>query len=91
MSPQKSDSERIDKHDELIEKLIEQQYKMEAILKELTTRTNLHEEELKEMRKTGIDVGKILEGMRVRFSIIQWLAVTAGAILVAYLFQHFLR
>lgn len=83
--------ERENKHEEIIERLVEQQIRSEDLVEALKTRTDQHAEEIKEIKKEAVDIGKVLEGMRIRFQIVQWIGIGLGTLILNYLFSNFFK
>jgi len=81
---------RIDQHDHLLEKIVELQIRTDEQLKQMMKRSEVHDDDIRDIRKNEIIVGKILERLKMRNDIVQWiLAVTATAV-IGYLVLHFL-
>ena len=81
---------RIDQHDHLLEKIVELQIRTDEQLKQMTRRSEAHDDDIRDIRKNEVIVGKILERLKMRNDIVQWvLAVTATAV-IGYLVLHFL-
>jgi hypothetical protein len=68
---------RLDKHEILLEKIIEQQVRSDELIKMLSKRTEQHDEEIKNLKQYDIDVGKLLVGLSLRLSVGQWVFITA--------------
>lgn len=79
---------RLDKHDLLFEKLTEGQTRLILVVETQSKRLDQHDADFKEMRKEQVDTGKILEAMKFKFSIGQWLLGAGGLLGLAYLFSH---
>lgn len=93
------DSNRLDRHDDLIAKLLEQQIRTEEQLGNLAKSTSQRfdddQEDIKNLQEYQLDSAKILSAMGVRLSVIQWIGITVGGgiimsfigYLIALLFQ----
>jgi len=85
---------RVDKHEILIEKLVEQQIRFEEMLKVQIKRADTQEAALalkiKDDTNKDLELAKTLEGMKVMFSGIKWFAAAAGGFLIVDLLSHIL-
>jgi len=81
---------RIDQHDHLLEKIVELQIRTDEQLKAMVRRSDAHDDEIRDIRKNEVDVGKILEGMKLRNDIAQWILGIIAASIMGYLVLHFL-
>lgn len=87
---------RLDRHDDLIAKLLEQQIRTEEQLQHIGKSIGENEDDIKDLQKYKLDTAKILSAMGVRLSVIQWVGITVGSgvilsiigYLVALLFQQ---
>ena len=85
---------RVDKHEILLDKLVEQQIRIEEMLKVQIRRADAQEEALK--KKSDADVVKELELAKTlatigqSMKIVQWAAGIIGATLLLNVAQHFL-
>lgn len=83
---------RLDKHDELIAKLLEQQIRTEEQLQHLAKSTGDRfdddQEDIKDLKGYKLDTAKILSAMGVRLSIIQWIGITVGSGLILSLIGY---
>jgi len=85
---------RIDKHDVLLEKLVEQQIRFEEMLKVQIRRVDAQEEALKKKSeddtKKDIELAKTLTAIDASMKFIKWAAGISGAFLIVYILQHIL-
>jgi len=85
---------RVDKHDQLLEKLVEQQIRFEEMMKVQIRRLDAQEESLKkkseEDAKKDIELAKTLKGMEVMFNGIKWFATISGGLIVVDLLKTIL-
>lgn len=85
---------RVDKHEQILDKLVEQQIRIEEMLKVQIRRADIQEEALK--RKNENDATKEVELARTLATIdssmkfIKWAAAISGAFLIVYILQHIL-
>lgn len=94
MPDQNGRDPRVDKHEILLDKLVEQQVRIEEILKVQIRRADIQEEALK--KKTDNDTTKELElaktlaTMGQSMNMIKWAAAIIGGTLLLNFAQHFL-
>lgn len=85
---------RVDKHAELLEKLVEQQIRFEEMLKVQIRRVDAQEEAARKKSESDntrdIELAKTLEGMKVTFSAIKWFATVSGGLIIVDLFSRIL-
>jgi len=81
---------RLERHEIIIEKLVEQQIRTEELLKATIQRTAEYGQDIKDIKKEGVDIGKILEKMNLKFNIVQWVVVAIIAALISYVVPHML-
>jgi len=91
MTSQNGSDPRLDRHEQIIEKLVEQQIRTEELLKATIERTKGHADEIKDIRKESVDIGKILEKMSLKFNILQWVVITILAAAISYIIPHILK
>jgi 3-hydroxyacyl-CoA dehydrogenase len=80
----------LDKHERILEKLVEQQIRSEELLKATIERTQNHADEIKEIKESDVDVGKILERLKLKSDIIQWVVVVILTAVISYIVPHVL-
>jgi len=85
---------RVDKHEQLLDKLVEQQIRIEEMLKVQIRRADAQEEALR--KKTDADTTKELELTKTlatigqSMKIVQWAAAIIGGTLLLNVVEHFL-
>ena len=72
-------SARLDRHDELITKLLEQQIRTEEHIQQLVNSDAKDHKAIESVTARQYDSEKILSAMGVRLSVIQWIGVTVGS------------
>lgn len=86
---------RIDRHDELIAKLLEQQIRTEEHIQHLLKADERDHKTIEDMGGRMYDAEKILSALGVRLSIVQWFGVTLGGglivAIIGYLVTQFLK
>lgn len=91
MTAQNGSDPRLERHEQILEKLVEQQIRTEELLKATIQRSADHAQEIKDIKKEGVDVGKILEKMNLKFNIIQWVVVAILAAIISSIVPHMLK
>ena len=91
MTVQNGSDPRLDRHEQILEKLVEQQIRTEELLKATIQRTTDHAQEIKDIKKESVDVGKILEKMNLKFNIVQWLVVVILAAIISSVVPHMFK
>lgn len=85
---------RIDKHDVLLDKLVEQQIRLEEMLKVQIRRADIQEEALKKKSDTDtakeLELAKTLATIGQSMTMIKWAAGIIGGTLLLNFAQHFL-
>lgn len=81
---------RLDRHEQILEKLVEQQIRTEELLKATIQQQRDHAQEIKDIKKEGVDVSKILDKMVWKFTIVQWVVVAILASIISYIVPHVL-
>jgi len=85
---------RIDRHDVLLEKLVEQQIRFEEMLKVQIKRADAQEDALKEKNKGDsekeLELAKTLATIGQSMTIIKWAAAIIGGTLILDVMQHIL-
>lgn len=85
---------RIDKHDVLLDKLVEQQIRLEEMLKVQIRRADIQDEALKkksdEDTKKELELAKQLATIGQSMTMIKWAAGLIGGTLLLNFVQHFL-
>jgi hypothetical protein len=80
----------LDKHERILEKLVEQQIRSEELLKATIERTQNHADEIKDIKEEGVTIGKILERLKLKSDIIQWFVVIILTAVISYIVPHVL-
>lgn len=73
---------RIDRHDELITKLIEQQIRTEEQIQHVAKSAEKTQEGVQNMQEVVQGHEKILSAMGVRLSMVQWIGITVGGSII---------
>jgi len=94
MDAQHGRDPRVDKHEQLLDKLVEQQIRIEEMLKVQIRRADIQEAALKDKSdadaKKEIELTKILATMGQSMNMLKWVAGIIGGTLVLNVAQHFL-
>lgn len=94
MTEQTGRDSRVDRHDLLLEKLVEQQIRFEEMMKVQIRRVDAQEEALKKKTDNDIEkeieLAKTLKGMEVMFGGIKWFALTSGGLIIVDLLKTIL-
>ena len=90
MTAQNGSDPRLERHEQILEKLVEQQIRTEELLKATIQRTADHAQDIKDINKESVIIGKILEKMSLKFGIIQWVVVAILAAIISYIVPHVL-
>jgi len=85
-----SDS-RLERHEQILEKLVEQQIRTEELLKATIGLQKDNTSEIKDLRKESVDVGKILDKMVWKFNIVQWIIVAVLAAVISQIVPHIIK
>jgi hypothetical protein len=85
---------RVDKHEQILDKLVEQQVRIEEMLKVQIRRADIQEAALKDKSdadtKKELELTKTLATMGQSMTMIKWAATLIGGTLLLNLVQHFL-
>jgi hypothetical protein len=85
---------RVDKHEQILDKLVEQQIRIEEMLKVQIRRADIQEEALKKKSEIDttkeIELAKTLATIGQSMVILKWVAGVIGGTLLLNLAQHFL-
>ncbi|HEX3642891.1 MAG TPA: hypothetical protein VHV10_16520 [Ktedonobacteraceae bacterium] len=84
----------MDKHEQILDKLVEQQIRIEEILKVQIRRADIQEAALKDKddadRKRDLKLAETLATMGQSMTMIKWVAGLIGGTLILNFAQHFL-
>jgi DNA repair exonuclease SbcCD ATPase subunit len=81
----------LDKQNALLEALSKQATEQVYQTKAVIDRTDTHNKEIENLQKESVDVGKVLEAMKVQVNLSKYIAGAALAGMIGYLFSHFLK
>lgn len=94
MTDQYGRDPRVDKHEQILEKLVEQQARIEEILKVQIRRADIQDAALKDKNdadtKKEIELTRTLATMGQSMTMIKWAAGLIGSTLLLNFAQHFL-
>lgn len=85
---------RVDKHEQILDKLVEQQIRIEEMLKVQIRRADIQDEALKKKSENDVtkelELTKTLATMGQSMNMIKWAATLIGGTLLLNFLQHFL-
>lgn len=81
----------LDKQNAIIEALNKQANAQDYQTRAVIDRTDHHTKEIENLQKDSVDVGKVLEAMKVQINILKYVGGAALTVTVGYLFSHFLK
>jgi hypothetical protein len=94
MTDQYGRDPRVDKHEQILDKLVEQQIRIEEMLKVQIRRADIQEEALKKKSENDatkeVELAKTLATIGQSMTILKWVAGVIGGTLLLNVAQHFM-
>lgn len=91
MTQNNREDKRMEKMDNVIERMVESHIRTEELLKNTINRSVEHDDYLKELTKSEALQNKILDQLSLKFNIVQWFIITVLVALITYIVPHLIK